>query len=294
MPNPKKNVAYTFHIALGDQAARPQFKAAPTLAAGDFKVSTDGSALANPATLPVVDPAASKSVKVALSAAEMNGDRIVFICSDAAGAEWDDVFIYIETTTVTIDDLATSAALATVQADTDNIQTRLPATLIGARMDASVGAVATDAIGAAGFSQAAADKVWSSATRTLTAFSTALALSVWDVLESAILTASSIGLKVKNNVDAAITSRATPAQVNTEVLDVLTVDTFAESGQQAPPATATLSVKLGYVYKSWRNRHTQTATVYSLYNDDATTVAQKATVSDDTVTTDVGEVATGP
>jgi len=57
------------------------------------------------------------------------------------------------------------------------------------------------------FAQAAADKVWASATRTLTAFSTSLALSVWDVLESAIVTASSIGLKVKNNLDAAITSR---------------------------------------------------------------------------------------
>ena len=37
--------------------------------------------------------------------------------------------------------LATAAALATVQADTDNIQTRLPAALVGGRMDASLGAV---------------------------------------------------------------------------------------------------------------------------------------------------------
>lgn len=59
-----------------------------------------------------------------------------------------------------------------------------------------------------GITQAGADKVWLSASRTLTAFSTALALSVWDVLETAILTASSIGLKVKNNLDAAITTRS--------------------------------------------------------------------------------------
>jgi hypothetical protein len=45
--------------------------------------------------------------------------------------------------------------------------------------------------------QAAADKVWGSATRTLTAISTALALSVWDVLEASIGTANSIGLKLK-------------------------------------------------------------------------------------------------
>lgn len=49
-----------------------------------------------------------------------------------------------------------------------------------------------------GITQTGADKVWSSATRTLTAFSTALAVSVWDVLTANIGTASSIGLKLKN------------------------------------------------------------------------------------------------
>jgi hypothetical protein len=49
-----------------------------------------------------------------------------------------------------------------------------------------------------GITQTGADKVWGSATRTLTAFSTALALSVWDVLTANISTASSIGLKLKN------------------------------------------------------------------------------------------------
>lgn len=45
--------------------------------------------------------------------------------------------------------LATSAALATVQADTDDIQTRLPAALVGGRMDVSVGAMQADTITAA-------------------------------------------------------------------------------------------------------------------------------------------------
>ena len=51
------------------------------------------------------------------------------------------------------------------------------------------------------------DDIWNYSTRTITAFSTSLALSVWDILETAILTASSIGLKVKNNLDATISSR---------------------------------------------------------------------------------------
>lgn len=42
--------------------------------------------------------------------------------------------------------LATAAALATVQADTDDIQARLPAVLVGGRIDASVGAMAAGVI----------------------------------------------------------------------------------------------------------------------------------------------------
>jgi len=42
--------------------------------------------------------------------------------------------------------LATSAGLATVQADTDDIQTRLPAALVSGRMDASAGAITAAAL----------------------------------------------------------------------------------------------------------------------------------------------------
>ena len=41
------------------------------------------------------------------------------------------------------------AAIAGVQADTDNLQTRLPAALVGGRIDASVGAMANDTVTAA-------------------------------------------------------------------------------------------------------------------------------------------------
>ena len=87
---------------------------------------------------------------------------------------------------------------------------------------------------------------------------------------------------------------ATPAQVNTEVVDALNVDTYAEPGQGAPAATATLAAKINYLYKAWRNKKTQTSTTFSLFADDATTVDQKATVSDDATTATIGEIATGP
>jgi hypothetical protein len=51
---------------------------------------------------------------------------------------------------------------------------------------------------------------------------------------------------------------------------------------------------LAYLYKAWRNKTAQTATVYSLYNDDASTVDHKAAVTDDATTMTRGEIATGP
>lgn len=85
-----------------------------------------------------------------------------------------------------------------------------------------------------------------------------------------------------------------PAEVNAEVVDALATDTYAEPGQGAPAATATLAAKINYLYKAWRNRSNQTATTYQLFADDATTVDQKATVSDDGTTAEKGEIATGP
>ena len=103
-----------------------------------------------------------------------------------------------------------------------------------------------------------------------------------------------IEVDITAKLDAAISTRATPAQVNTEVLDVLNTDTFAEPGQEAPGATVTLAKKIGYLYKAFRNKFTQDATTAKLYADDGTTVDQKSTVSDDATTFTRGEMGTGP
>src|SRR4030095_6253533 len=62
---------------------------------------------------------------------------------------------------------ASAAALATVQADTDDLQTRLPAALVGGRMDASVGAMAANVVTGAALDPTAgaeiADAVWDEA-----------------------------------------------------------------------------------------------------------------------------------
>jgi hypothetical protein len=84
------------------------------------------------------------------------------------------------------------------------------------------------------------------------------------------------------------------ADVNAEVVDALSVDTYAEPGQGAPAANASIAAKINYLFKAWRNKKTQTSTTFSLFADDTTTVDQKATVSDDGTTFTSGEVATGP
>lgn len=101
---------------------------------------------------------------------------------------------------------------------------------------------------------------------------------------------------VGGNVTGSVGSLATQAKadVNAEVVDALATDTYAEPGQGAPAATATLAAKINYLYKAWRNKKTQTSTTWSLYADDTTTVDQKSTVSDDGTTATRGEIATGP
>ena len=103
---PKKNVAYTFYVALIDTGSRPDLKANPTLAAGDVQHSTDGVAFGDLDTLPVVTPAGGVAVKVDLSAGEMNGDNVTVKFIDAAGAEWDDMLIEIRPATRRAEDLS--------------------------------------------------------------------------------------------------------------------------------------------------------------------------------------------
>lgn len=215
---PLKNIAFIMYIALPSQSNPNIFQSTPTLAAGDFKVSIDGGTLNNLTTLPTVTPASNKMVKVSLSSSEMNGDNITVVCSDAAGAEWRDVVINIQTSVRQIDDLAfpttsgrsidvtttgevgldwanigaptTTVNLSgtTVKTATD-VTALLPTALVSGRIDASVGAmasgvvtataIATDAIGAA---ELAADAA------------TEIANAVWDTTVSGHVTTGTFGV----------------------------------------------------------------------------------------------------
>lgn len=77
------------------------------------------------------------------------------------------------------------------------------------------------------------------------------------------------------------------AQVNAEVLDVMTVDTFAEVS--TPAATASLKDMIHYVFSSVRNKITQTSTTKQIRNDSDTGNLGTSTVSDDGTTFTKGE-----
>ena len=73
------------------------------------------------------------------------------------------------------------------------------------------------------------------------------------------------------------------ADVNAQVLDVLTVDTFAEP-TAVPAASATIEDMLHWIYTLSRNKITQTSTTSTLRNDADGADIGSATVSDDGTT----------
>lgn len=88
-------------------------------------------------------------------------------------------------------------------------------TALAAPATAGIPKVAIEAAG--DFAQAAADKVWLTAARTLTAFGFSVALSaaavqaIWDALTTALTTVGSIGKRLADNIDATISSRSSYA-----------------------------------------------------------------------------------
>jgi len=96
---PKKGEDFECNITLEDYANPGNFKANPTLASGDVKISKDGGSFANLATLPTVEPASGVSVKLALSSTEMNADKVIITFVDQTSPkEWADFALSIPTT----------------------------------------------------------------------------------------------------------------------------------------------------------------------------------------------------
>lgn len=119
--------------------------------------------------------------------------------------------------------------------------------------------------------------------------------ALWDKATSALSVAGSIGKRLVDNLDAAVSSRSTvtTAQVRAQVVDVLTVDQITELAQGVPPATPTVVQALALLYLATRNNTTADASFVKLRNDAGTVIA-KAAVSDDGTQFSRGKLQSGP
>lgn len=186
---PLKGVAYEFYVSLVSQSNTKVFQSNPTLAAGDAKVSKDGGAPANLATLPAA-VSSGKLVKINLSATEMNANNVTVILADASGAEWCDLTINIQTVDATIpahvasmadnvitaakinNNAITSGKIATGAISADGLAADAVAEIADGVWDEALGGHATagsagkalsDAGGAGASPAAIADAVWDEA-----------------------------------------------------------------------------------------------------------------------------------
>jgi hypothetical protein len=108
------------------------------------------------------------------------------------------------------------------------------------------------------------------------------------------LTAYAPTTEAVSDITAAIfVTPANKLRTDTQGNVLLTTAARAEPGQGAPAVNADAMKKLDYLFKSWRNKKTQDATTWSLYNDAGAVVDQKATISDDGTTATIGEIGSG-
>lgn len=110
---PIRSQAFRFFVALPSQSNPLVMQANPTLASGDAQVSKDGGTLANLGTLPAVTPASSKLIQVDLSAAEMDADNVTVVLSDASGAEWCDLVVNVQPSSLLLSGAVDDASATT-------------------------------------------------------------------------------------------------------------------------------------------------------------------------------------
>ncbi len=226
-------------------------------------IDEDSTTLDLDATIRAAVGLASANIDTQLSAIDSNVDAILVDTGTDIPATIATVASYLDT------------EIAAILADTNELQTDWAN---GGRLDLILDARA---------SQTSVDDLPTNAE-----LATALGTADDAVLAQVALVLEDTGTTIPAQIAAL--ENLSAAQVNAEVVDALTIDTYAEPGQGAPASTASLKDKIGYLYKAFRNRVTQTSTTYSIYNDAGSTVDHKATTSDDGTTFTRTEIASGP
>ena len=125
---------------------------------------------------------------------------------------------------------------------------------------------------------------------------TSIAGGVWNEPKAGHVAAGSFGEEEQaHSLSTEITAlnNVSTAQVNTEVSDVLKVDTMAELAQGVPAATPTFEAAMMRIYMAIRNKLDVTATLKSFTND-AGVVIWKKVLSDTGTVYSEAEGVTGP
>lgn len=171
--------------------------------------------------------------------------------------------------------LATSAALATVQADTDDIQARLPAALVSGRLDVSVGAMQAGVVTAAAIATGAVD-----ADALATDAVAEIADGVWDEARAGHVTAGTFGegVVVNSIASAAISAASIAAAAANKVADHVLRRTYANVRASSDGDTVSLRSLLGGVAKLV-NKWSIGAGTLTVYHEDDTTSAGTQTLT---------------
>ena len=147
-------------------------------------------------------------------------------------------------------------------------------------------ALSITAGGLVDITQAAADKVWSTAARTLTSFGTLVA-DVWAATTRILTAGTNIALAKGTGVTGF--NDITTTDVKTQVDAAL--DTAGTELSAIPTTTGTLRQKINYLFQYFRNKKTVTATTETLLKEDAATTLGTSTVSDTGVVFTKGEMS---
>ena len=251
---------------------------------------------------------------VNLTAAEMNGDIVGILCTVTGGIP---AHFTIKTDTKIVSELldfnsavdtvanVTLVATTTTNTDmrgTDGANTTVPNTVApdnagitanGVAIAALNNVAATDIVSAGAITTLAGavvnvDLVDTTTTNTDMRGTDGANTAVPNTVapDNAGITANGVAIAALNDLSA--------ANVNAEVVDALNVDTYAEPGQGAPAATASIAAKVGYLYKVLRNKKTATATSIAIYDDSGVVIDHKRAISDDETTYTEDEIVTGP
>lgn len=267
---PKKGSVFVMYLALRSQADVRMFQINPTLATGDVKISKDGGVASNVATLPTV-VSSTAIVKLELSGSEMNADNVAILFSDTAGGQWCDLLINLQTAAGQFDDLAA------IKVKTDNLP---PDPADDSDIDAQLASIASYIDTEIAMILAAVDtEIAAIKAKTDNLPPAPAAVGSPMTLAANAVDASALATSAVTKVQAGL-STLTTAEVNAEMVDVLTIDTYAEPSS-VPAATSSIVSKLGWLFTMARNKRVTSVTQDRVRNDADSADVGTAGLSDD-------------